>query len=277
MCRWLAYTGNAVPIETVLFRSRHSLIDQSLHSTLGATTTNGDGFGIGWYQHVHDIPYRYRSVHPAWNDRNLRELARAVSAPTLIAHVRAATQTPVQETNCHPFRHRRWLFAHNGLIRDFPLVRRDLVVAIEPGRFNTIEGSTDSEVMFCLAMTFGLEHEPVLALERMTGFVEATARARGIREPINMTVCASDGEQLIAVRYSSERQSRSLFHSTSFRHLRELYPDDPRIAAVGDDAYLIVSEPLVELPDVWAEVPESTAIVVRGAQIDYLPFVPRLD
>jgi glutamine amidotransferase len=131
--------------------------------------------------------------------------------------------------------------------------------------------------MFCLAMTFGLEHEPVLALERMTGFVEATARARGIREPINMTLCASDGEQLIAVRYSSERQSRSLFHSTSFRHLRELYPDDPRIAAVGDDAYLIVSEPLVELPDAWAEVPESTAIVVRGAQIDYLPFVPRLD
>ena len=277
MCRWLAYTGNPVPIETVLFRSRHSLIDQSLHSTLGATTTNGDGFGLGWYQHPHDIPYRYRSVHPAWNDRNLRELARAISAPTVIAHVRAATQTPVQETNCHPFRHRRWLFAHNGLIREFPRLRRDLIVAIEPGRFNTIEGSTDSEVMFCLAMTFGLEHAPVLALERMAGFVEASARARGVREPLNMTVCASDGEQLIAVRYSSERQSRSLFHSTSFRHLRELYPDDPRIAAVGDDAYLIVSEPLVELPEAWAEVPESTAIVVRGARIDYLPFVPRVD
>jgi glutamine amidotransferase len=277
MCRWLAYTGNAVPIETVLFRARHSLIDQSLHSTLGATTTNGDGFGLGWYQHPHDIPYRYRSVHPAWNDRNLHELARAISAPMLIAHVRAATHTPVQETNCHPFRHRRWLFAHNGLIRDFPLIRRDLVVAIEPGRFNSIEGSTDSEVMFCLAMTFGLEHAPVIALERMAGFVEATARARGIRDPLNMTICASDGEQLIAVRYSSERQSRSLFHSTSFRHLHELYPHDPRIAAVGDDAYLIVSEPLVDVPDAWAEVPESTAVVVRGAQIDYLPFMPRVD
>ena len=277
MCRWLAYSGNAVPLETVLFRARHSLIDQSLHSTLGVTTTNGDGFGLGWYQHPHDIPYRYRSVHPAWNDRNLRELARAVSAPMVVAHVRAATHTPVQETHCHPFRHRRWLFAHNGLIRDFPLMRRDLVVAIDPGRFNTIEGSNDSEVMFCLAMTFGLEHAPVLALERMAGFVEATGRAHGVREPLNMTVCASDGEQLIAVRYSSERQSRSLFHSTSFRHLHELYPDDPRIAAVGDDAYLIVSEPLVSLPDAWAEVPEATAIVVRGARIDYLPFTPRVD
>ncbi|WP_028220384.1 class II glutamine amidotransferase, partial [Paraburkholderia oxyphila] len=239
-----------------------------------ATTTNGDGFGVGWYQHPHDIPYRYRSVQPAWNDRNLRELARAVHAPMFIAHVRAATHTPVQETNCHPFRHRRWMFAHNGMIQSFPLVRRELLVAVEPGRFSAIEGSTDSEAMFYLALTFGLEVDPVPALERMVGFVEATAKKHGIEPALNMTVCASDGEQLVAVRYSSERKSRSLFHSTSFKHLHELYPDDPRIEAVGEDAYLIVSEPLVDLPDVWAEVPESTAIVVRGAQIDYRDFVP---
>ncbi|MFC5431690.1 class II glutamine amidotransferase [Paraburkholderia denitrificans] len=274
MCRWLAYSGNAVQLETVLFRSRHSLIDQSLHSKLGATTTNGDGFGLGWYQHPHDIPYRYRSIQPAWNDRNLRELARAVSAPMFVAHVRSATHTPVQETNCHPFRHRRWIFAHNGLIQSFPLVRRELLVAIEPGRFSALEGSTDSEVMFYLAMTFGLEHEPVPALERMAGFVEATARRHGIDDPLNMTVCACDGEQMVAVRYSSEGNSRSLFHSTSFKHLHELYPDDPRIAAAGEDAYLIVSEPLVDLPDVWAEVPEATAIIVRGPQVEYRQFVP---
>ena len=115
---------------------------------------------------------------------------------------------------------------------------------------------------------------PVPALERMAGFVEATAKRQGIENPLNMTICASDGEQLVAVRYSSEGNSRSLFHSTSFRHLHELYPDDPRITAAGEDAYLIVSEPLVDLPDVWAEVPEATAIVVRGPQVDYRQFVP---
>jgi predicted glutamine amidotransferase len=274
MCRWLAYSGNPVHMETVLFHARHSLIDQSLHSTLGATTTNGDGFGLGWYQHPHEMPYRYRSIQPAWHDHNLRELARALTAPMFIAHIRSATHTPIQETNCHPFRHKRWMFAHNGLIHEFPHVRRDLLVAIDPGRFNALEGSTDSEVMFYLALTFGLEHEPVPALERMVGFVEATARKRGIANPLNMTVCATDGEQMVAVRYSSEGKSRSLFHSTSFRHLHELYPDDPRIARAGEDAYLIVSEPLVDLPDVWAEVPESTAIVVRGPQVDYRQFVP---
>ncbi len=275
MCRWLAYTGNPVSLETMLFHARHSLIDQSLHSRFGATTTNGDGFGLGWYQHPHDMPFRYRCIQPAWHDHNLRELSRAVSAPMFLAHVRAATHTPVQETNCHPFRHRRWMFMHNGMIEDFPRVKRDLLVAIDPQLFASLEGSTDSEAMFLLAMSFGLEHSPAPAIARMAGFVEATARRHGIAHPLSMTVCASDGEQLVAVRYASEGQSpRSLYHSTSFKHLHALYPDDPRIAAVGDDAYLIVSEPLVDLPQAWAQVPESTAIVVRGTQIDYLPFAP---
>ena len=275
MCRWLAYTGNPVSLETMLFHARHSLIDQSLHSRFGATTTNGDGFGLGWYQHPRDMPFRYRSTQPAWHDHNLRELSRAVSAPMFLAHVRAATHTPVQETNCHPFRHRRWMFMHNGMIEDFPLVRRDLLMAIDPQLFTSLEGSTDSETMFLLAMSFGLEHSPAPAIARMAGFVEATARRHGIAHPLSMTVCASDGEQLVAVRYASEGQSpRSLYHSTSFKHLHALYPDDPRIAAVGDDAYLIVSEPLVDLPQAWAQVPESTAIVVRGTQIEYLPFAP---
>ena len=249
MCRWLAYTGNPIPLETVLFRARHSLIDQSLHSRLGATTTNGDGFGIGWYGRPDEIPFRYRSVHPAWNDRNLREAARAIHSPHFVAHIRAATDTPIQESNCHPFRHGRWLFVHNGLIRRYHRLRHDLMMRIDPALFPSVEGSTDSEVMFHLALTFGLEHTPLPALERMAGLIEETAARHGVAQPINMTVCATDGEQVVAVRYSSEHQSRTLFHSTSFRHLHELYPDDPRIAAVGDDGFLVLSEPLVDLPD----------------------------
>src|SRR5215217_912869 len=49
MCRWLAYSGSPLLIEELLYRPDHSLIDQSLHSRLGVETTNGDGFGLGWY------------------------------------------------------------------------------------------------------------------------------------------------------------------------------------------------------------------------------------
>jgi predicted glutamine amidotransferase len=276
MCRWLAYTGNPIQLETVLFRAEHSLIDQSLHSRMGHTTTNGDGFGVGWYGSPTDIPFRYRCVQPAWSDRNLREAARAVRAPLFVAHIRAATDTPAQETNCHPFRYGRWLFVHNGLIRNYPSVRRDLVMAIDPDLFASVEGSTDSEVMFYLALTFGLELAPVAALERMVAVVEEAGRRHGVEHPLNMTVCATDGEQIVAVRYSSEGQSRSLFHSTSFRHLRELYPEDDRIKMAGDDAYLVLSEPLVDLPGVWQEIPESTAVVTKGASVEKFPFRPAL-
>lgn len=81
MCRWLAYSGNPIQMETVLFRPTHSLIDQSLRSRLGHTTTNGDGFGIGWYGNHSEVPFRYRCLHPAWNDTNLREAARAIRSP----------------------------------------------------------------------------------------------------------------------------------------------------------------------------------------------------
>ncbi|EHK63552.1 class II glutamine amidotransferase [Achromobacter arsenitoxydans] len=279
MCRWLAYTGSPLQMESVLFKARHSLIDQSLHSRLGATTTNGDGFGLGWYGRPMEgrplePPFRYRSVHPAWNDRNLREAARAIHAPLFVAHIRAATDTPAQETNCHPFRHGQWLFVHNGLIRDYPLIRRDLMLMIAPAYFGSLEGSTDSEVMFLLALTFGLDDDPIKAIARMVGAVEEAGRRHGVAQPINMTVCALDGERLIAVRYSSEGDSRTLFHNTCVRHLRELYPDNPQIASLDDDAFLLLSEPLSEMPGAWEEVPEATAIIAGRGDVNHYPFAP---
>jgi predicted glutamine amidotransferase len=37
------------PEHGALRRGPNSLVDQSLHSRLGAEPTNGDGFGFGWY------------------------------------------------------------------------------------------------------------------------------------------------------------------------------------------------------------------------------------
>src|SRR6516162_6386551 len=179
MCRWLAYSGSPVRLEELLFKPQHSLIDQSLHSQLGAETTNGDGFGVGWYG-VGETPGVFHSVEPAWNDRNLRELAGHVRSPLVFAHIRASSGSPVQQTNCHPFRHGRWLWMHNGLIREFDKVKRDLVLAVDPSLYPLIEGSTDSEVFFFLALTFGLEDDPPAAVEAAVGLIEETGRVRGI-------------------------------------------------------------------------------------------------
>ena len=91
MCRWLAYSGTPVLLEELLYKPKHSLIDQSLHSTLGAETTNGDGFGIGWYGDERDAWRRSTAIEPAWNDRNLRDLAGAPESGLVFAHIRASS------------------------------------------------------------------------------------------------------------------------------------------------------------------------------------------
>src|SRR3954453_20534436 len=135
MCRWMAYRGQPLRVEDLLYKTKHSLIDQSRHATLGVETFNGDGFGLGWYGSA-DAPGLYRSLTPAWSDRNLHSLAALVTSPLFLAHVRSTTGTPVQETNCHPFRYEQWLFQHNGSIAGYAQLRRELVLAVEPAFFN---------------------------------------------------------------------------------------------------------------------------------------------
>jgi predicted glutamine amidotransferase len=273
MCRWLAYSGAPVLLEDLLYKPRNSLVVQSLHSRLGAETTNGDGFGVGWYG-TGDVPGVFRSTEPAWNDRNLRELAGQIRSPRVLAHIRASTGSPVQQTNCHPFRHGRWLFMHNGYIADLRTVRRDLAMEVDAGLYPDIEGTTDTELLFNLALTYGLEADPVAAMARAVGFVEATGRRHGVEFPIQMTVATTDGETTWAFRYSSEGRSRSLFHSTDVSTLRHQYPDNPDLHQLSDDARVVVSEPLGDLRGAWNEVPESTCVTIRGGVEDLRPFSP---
>ena len=276
MCRWLAYSGSPLLLEELLLKPDHSLIDQSLHSRLGATTTNGDGFGIGWYG-AEDTPGVFHSIEPAWNDHNLRELAEHLTSPLVFAHIRASTGSAIQQTNCHPFRYGRWLWMHNGLIREFNSVKRDLAFAVDPSLYPLIEGSTDSELFFYLALSLGLENDPPSAVERAVGFIEATGHAHGVEHPIQMTVATTDGASLWAFRYSSERTSRSLFYSTDVETLRAQYPDHPVLHSLSDETRLVVSEPLGDLAGAWNEVPESTCGIVHQGQDELRPFVPRSD
>jgi glutamine amidotransferase len=274
MCRWLAYSGSPVRIEELLYKPKHSLIDQSLHSTMGAETTNGDGFGIGWYG-VGDTPGTFHSVEPAWNDRNLHDLAAHLESGLVFAHIRASSGSPVQQTNCHPFRHGRWLWMHNGLIRDFHTLKRDLVLAVDPELYPSIKGSTDSEVFFYLALTLGLEDDPPVAVEQAVGLIEHIGRSHGIEHPIQMTVATTDGRSVWAFRYSSEGSSRSLFYSTRVDTLRQQHPEVAVLHELSDEARLIVSEPLGDLVGAWNEVPESYYGVVQKGEDDLQPFTPR--
>jgi glutamine amidotransferase len=274
MCRWLAYSGSPILLEKALYSPAHSLIDQSLHSTMGAEPTNGDGFGVGWYDEM-PVPGVFRSIEPAWNDRNLRELSGHVRSAHFFAHIRAAIGSPVQQTNCHPFRYDKWLFQHNGFIAEFPSVKRDLVLAVDESLYPQIAGSADTEVLFYLALTFGLQDDPSRALAHAVGFVEEVGARKGVKFPFQGTIATTDGERTWIVRYSSEGKSRSLFYTKDVSVLRRLYPQAELVHEASDDARLIVSEPIGDLPGAWDEVPEATcAVTTRGEEV-ISRFVPQ--
>jgi glutamine amidotransferase len=274
MCRWLAYSGGPIFLEDLLFRPEHSLIDQSLEAKWTASTTNGDGFGVGWYG-LRDFPGVYKDIQPAWNDDNLHAVASQVRSPMFLAHVRATTGTPVQRTNCHPFQHREWLFVHNGLIDHFEVIRRDLVMAVDPSLFMAIEGSTDSELMFFLALSLGLQDDPIGGLERMVGLVEDVAARHGVIPSIQMSVGMADGKRLYGVRYSTEGDTRTLFHSKSVEAIREINPELGQ--RLPEEARAVVSEPLTVLDVYWQEVAEATAVIVEDGEVTAVPFRPRMD
>ncbi len=274
MCRWLAYSGSPILVEKALYSPAHSLIDQSLHSTLGAEATNGDGFGIGWYDDQ-PLPGVFRSIEPAWNDQNLRELAAHVTSGHFFAHIRAAIGSAVQQTNCHPFRHGRWLFMHNGYIDQLALVKRDLVLAVDESLYPEIAGQADTEILFYLALTLGLEEDPIDALAGAIGLVEDIGHRKGVRFPFQGTIATTDGERMWALRYSSEGRSRSLFFTTDVRTLRDLYPERQILSEVSDDTRLVVSEPIGDLPGAWHEVPEASCGVVGRGEDHIQSFAPK--
>jgi len=270
MCRWLAYSGNPIPLEALLVRPEHNLIDQSFNALSSTAPTNGDGFGVGWYG-PRPQPGLFRSLRPAWNDNNLHDLAAHIDSALFLAHVRASSRATVQHTNCHPFRHDNWLFVHNGEIRDIDAVHRDLLLQVDPGLFNGIQGTTDSELMFHLALSEGLEDDVPGALRRMADLIERTGSERGIENPLVMTLGLSDGASLWAVRYASDGNAPTLYCSRDVEGLKSVIPDIVEI--FGDHARMIVSEPIGRFSEAWAEVPHNSILRIRNGTVKIETFM----
>ena len=275
MCRWLAYSGGPIPLSKLILDAQHSLVDQSLASRSSERTTNGDGFGIGWYDDLEE-PGLYRHTQPAWNDPNLRDLCRHTRSPVFLAHVRAATSTAIQQSNCHPFRYGKWLLVHNGLIHGFESVRREMAFRLKPSLYTRIRGTTDSELMFLLAVHFGLERDVYEGVARMAGLVESLCREKGIEHPLQMTLGISDGTRIYAFRYSSAGDSRTLYFSESVSALRDVVPDEyrDRLDKYTEEARAVVSEPFHDLPNAWLAVPESSMLTVDAGRIEQREFAP---
>lgn len=265
MCRWIAYAGPPVRLDTVLFQPENSLINQSLHATRGVPT-NGDGFGLGWYGE-RPFPGVYRDILPAWNDQNLRSLSEQVRARIFFAHVRASTGTATSRENCHPFAFGNALFMHNGRIGGYATIRRALESMIADEFYDHRHGTTDSELFFLLALSNGLMEETVPAIVRTIHQVRREMACANVSEPFRMTAALCDGERMLAIRTSSDGKSPSLFHASG----SELVNEGSRIHFTpGRGTVMVLSEPL-DSEDFWHEVPEDHMLETRHGEARVSP------
>ncbi len=247
MCRLVAYLGEPIYLDAVVCTPRHSLVRQALRAEEARTVTNGDGFGVGWYGERAE-PGVYREVMPAWSDENLLALCATVRSRLFFAHVRAATGGGIARHNCHPFRHGKWLFMHNGQIGGYAGVRRALEAQLPDNLFAERRGATDSELLFLLALArIGADLAPAAAMQSVLVDTQALMATLGIAEPLRFAATLSDGEQLLAFRYASDGHPPSLY--------------------VGgcSQGRIVASEPLDAHPEAWQSVPANSWVrVVEG-------------
>lgn len=260
MCRWIAYIGKPISMDTLVTKPSRSLIEQSLNSQLSfrpdgsVLATNGDGFGMGWYGERAE-PGLFKVPSPAWNNENITELCAQISSRLFMAHIRAASVGAIQRTNVHPFKYKNWLFQHNGYVGEFEKLRRDLQFDIAPELYTQLSGTTDSETLFLLALTYGLEQHPKQAFEKTIRRVLDLCDAYGINPDIILSCAISDGQSLYTLRYSSSTRVHSQYYATHAECLRELNADN---ATMPRNSVVVVSEPLDQSGALWQEMPSNS-------------------
>lgn len=255
MCRWVAYRGETIALEHYVTEPNHSLISQSIRALQSTTSTNGDGFGLGWYGD-HPEPGLYRELRPAWSDENLRYLCRHIRSHLFFGHVRASTGTPVTRQNCHPFACGGWMFMHNGFVGNWNALRRQVEELIPDDLYPSRTGNTDSEAMFLAIMGQGVNHDPIGATARMLTLLTQIASRNGTTNKLRFTAALANGQDIYAFRFSLNDAANTLYYRSS---------------ASGA---VIVSEPLDDNQHDWIEVPPSHALIARADMpIEMLPFL----
>lgn len=271
MCRWLAYSGDPIFLDQLVTRPAHSIVEQSFDTTMNYKNDgslwamNGDGFGVGWYDRKGE-PGIFKDKMPAWNDENLHEICSQTEANIFFAHIRASTNGAVQRTNSHPFKHKNWLFQHNGDVGHFSKIKRALQYDVHPDLFTDITGTTDSETCFYLALTYGLMDDPKPALEKMIKRLEQVQEDAGYEAELNLSFAISDGEKIYTIRYASGKSLiKSQFYSTDMSCVEDI---SGACTALPSNGVILVSEPLDNYSDKWISTPPNSFVCVHQSQVE---------
>ena len=245
-CR-LAYLGPPVTLDQLLFAAPHSLCDQARtpqHQTSGET--NPDGWGVGWYVNggCEPEPATARSPRSGTTASSPRVSQAIETSGAFIGAARLASPgATIDPSGNAPFVSGPWLFSLNGAVGGFRKgVDDQLRAKLSPKRLAGIEGDSDSEVLFALALDrLDAGDSPGAALSSVVEEVTGLTKGR-----LNMLL--TDGHQLAATRYGN-----SLFVRGT----------------------TVVSEPLDDDAG-WCEVPDGSLVFAAAGSDHTMPAITSL-
>lgn len=144
MCRLFGFKSviNS-QVHTSLVHAENALGLQSLK--------HPDGWGVAYY--LESVPHLIKSVDKAIDDHIFHKVSGVVSSQTVVAHIRKATHGEKNILNSHPFQYGKWIFAHNGNLKEFEKYKKDLIKHIDKELHKFVLGSTDSEIIFALILS----------------------------------------------------------------------------------------------------------------------------
>ncbi len=272
MCRLFGFRSN-VPSQA------HRSLVEAENAMAAQARAHADGWGIGWF--LGRDPYIMKSEGGAASDERFHRISRRLTSHTFLVHVRRATVGHVDQLNSHPFRHGRWMFAHNGTIFDFDRIRDRVVAEILPELQPLIFGDTDSEHFFYFLLSAlyragqcHLGHADIdvslaaPAVREAVDRIYSWCNEAGLEPPI-CNLILTNGEVLIAQRAGLElfvatqkSSCRDFEVCTAEKHCFQPLRPLPLRGAVPDgplrqcNHLLVASEP-IGTEDVWEEVPQG--------------------
>lgn len=290
MCRALAYLGQPVLLDNLLYRPDSALVKQSFMPKM-LHSLNLAGFGMkAWDRGSTEPlkPYSYASTSLPVFDRNLKALAEKILPTCVLAHVRGvaySTEVEISLQNVHPFQFPgvRLTLAHNGDLARFAEMKPHLLESIRPEITGMIRGTTDSEWIYALIASQLSDprgackaDEIVRAVERALSIIREVRARLGIATSSSVNLFLTTGEQLAAVRYCFDfgcyktedparvHEANLAFLSLWYTSGREYGHYDGEWKMIGGadtaDSIMIASEPLTRDTSTWLEVPEYSMI-----------------
>ena len=121
----------------------------------------------------------------------------------------------------------------------------------------------------------GLARDAKRAFAKTIADILGVMRRTGVEEPFRIAAALADGDRILALRWSSDGKSPTMYYGTG----SDIWIEQGDVRFIdGSGCVLVLSEPLDEVSSHWREVAEGSFLVVEDSRVSVSRFEPeRID